>query len=270
MAGLIGNPLLVHVVIGARQDAHHLAPAGIDADGGAERVHDVDRFGLVELPRPRRERIRLRGERADRAKIDHVALQLRGHRFFQIGGDLHVLAAADRAKLGHAGHFGGEADAARALDAAVHRGLDQRAEILVLDRALVLAVAALVDAVGHGLVLQIALAALVADRAVERVIDEQKLHHPFARLAHHGRACGDDLRRIVLVRRQILHAHGAGGLRLGNADDLDQAHAAIAGDRQPFLEAETWNFRPGDFAGLEQRVLRRNVDLSAVDDEFGH
>jgi hypothetical protein len=34
------------------------------------------------------------------------------------------------------------------------------------------------------LVLQIALAALVADRAIERMIDEQKLHHAFLRI--HG------------------------------------------------------------------------------------
>ena len=59
VARLVGNPFLVDVVIGARQDAHHLAAAGIDADGAAERVHDVDRLGLVQLPRPRRERVRL-------------------------------------------------------------------------------------------------------------------------------------------------------------------------------------------------------------------
>jgi len=34
-------------------------------------------------------------ERADRAEIDHVALQLRGHRVLKISGDLHVLAAPD-------------------------------------------------------------------------------------------------------------------------------------------------------------------------------
>ena len=76
--------------------------------------------------------------------------------------------------LRHAGDFGGEADAAGAMDAAVHHRLDQRADVLVLDRALVLAEAVAVDAVGHRLVLQVALAALVADRAIERMIDEQE------------------------------------------------------------------------------------------------
>ncbi len=57
VARLVGNPFLVDVLIGARQNPHHLAAAGIDADGAAERVHDVDQFRLVELPGPRRERI---------------------------------------------------------------------------------------------------------------------------------------------------------------------------------------------------------------------
>ena len=270
VARLVGNPLLVHVVVDARQDAHHLAAAGVDADRGADRVHDVDRFGLVQLPRPRREGIGLRGQRADRAEIDDVALQLRRHRGFEIGGDLHVLAAADGAELRHARDFGGEADAAGAMDAAVHHRLDQRADILVLDRALVLVIAAVVDAVGHRLVLQIALAALVADRAIERMVDQQELHHPFARLAHHRALGVDHLGRAVAVRRQVLHAHRAGRLRLRHADDLDQAHAAVAGDRQPLVEAEARNLGARGFARLEQRVLRRHLDLASVDDELGH
>ena len=40
----------------------------------------------------------------------------------------------------------------------------------------------LAAAVGHRLVLQRALAALVADRAVERVVDQQELHDALLRL----------------------------------------------------------------------------------------
>jgi hypothetical protein len=49
-AGLVGDPLLVHVLMGARQDPHHLATARIEADVGADRVHHVDRFDLAQLP----------------------------------------------------------------------------------------------------------------------------------------------------------------------------------------------------------------------------
>ncbi len=148
--------------------------------------------------------------------------------------------------------------------------LDQRADIFVLDRALVFLEARVVDAISHGLVLQIALAALIADRAIQRMVDQQEFHHAFARLAHHRRLGVEDLRRAVLVRRQIAHAHGAGRHRLRHPDDLDQAHAAIAGDRQPLVVAEARNLRARRFARLQQRVLRRNVDLCAVNDDLGH
>ena len=55
MTGLVGNPLLVHVLVGARQDAHHLAAARVDADRRADGIHDIDGLGLVQFPGPRRE-----------------------------------------------------------------------------------------------------------------------------------------------------------------------------------------------------------------------
>src|SRR5215472_10758207 len=53
--------------------------------------------------------------------------------------------------------------------------------------ALVLAVAARINTIGHRLVLQIAFTALIADRAVERMVDQQEFHHAFARLLYHRR-----------------------------------------------------------------------------------
>jgi len=50
VAGLVGDPLLVDRLVDARQDANDFAAARVDADGGAERVHDVDRFGLDVFP----------------------------------------------------------------------------------------------------------------------------------------------------------------------------------------------------------------------------
>src|SRR5205807_2176021 len=175
-----------------------------------------------------------------------------------------------RAHLRRAADLGGEADAARALDAAVHRGLDQRAEIFVLDRALVLGEAAGVDTVAHRLVLQVALAALVADRAIQRMVDEQEFHHAFARLLHHRRPRGDFRRLALGAGTAVAHAPGAARDRLRAALHFDQAHPAIAGDRQPLVVAEARNLGAGGFARLQQRVLRGDIDLFAVDDEFGH
>jgi hypothetical protein len=146
----------------------------------------------------------------------------------------------------------------------------QRAQIFVLDGALVLAEAALIDAVSHGLILQVAFPALVADRTIERVIDEQEFHHAFARLAHHRRPGLDFGRFALRSGPAIAHAPSAARHRLRGASKLDQAHPAIARDRQPLLIAEARNLGARGFARLKQRVLRRYVDLFAVDNELGH
>src|SRR4029079_6990748 len=132
------------------------------------------------------------------------------------------LAAAGGAHLGRAGDFSREADAARALDAAVHRGLDQRAEIFVLDRSLVLGEAAGVDTIAHRLVLQVALAALVADRAVQGMVDQKEFHHAFARLLHHRRTRGDFRRLALGTRTAIAHAPGAACHRVWGSPALRQ------------------------------------------------
>src|SRR4029078_8315974 len=121
------------------------------------------------------------------------------------GGSL-FLARAERAQLGHAGHFGRETDAPRAMDAAVHDRLHQRADVLVLDGSLVLVVAAGIDTLGPRLVLQVAFAALIADRATERMVDQQEFHHAFAGLAHHRRLGVDDRRLAGRPPPAVAHA----------------------------------------------------------------
>ena len=58
----------------------------------------------------------------------------------------------------------------------------------------------------EGVVLQAALAGLVADRAVEGVVDEEELHHPLLRLL--------DLGHVGAHHHAVLHhLGGAAGLR---------------------------------------------------------
>src|SRR4030095_339068 len=45
---------------------------------------------------------------------------------------------------------------------------------------------------------------------------------------------------------------------------------AVLGQREPLVEEEARHPPPPRFARLQQRVLGRNVDLGAVDDELGH
>ena len=93
VARLVVRPFLVHRIVDARQDAHHLALADVDADVGADRVHDVDPGHLRQLPRPRLEAVGLRQQRADRAQVDEIARQFAAERLLEVGRDLAVLAA---------------------------------------------------------------------------------------------------------------------------------------------------------------------------------
>jgi hypothetical protein len=149
------------------------------------------------------------------------------------------------------------------VDAAGHEGLDDRTHIFLGDRPLVLFVAVVAAAIGHRLVLQVAFAALVADRAIERMVDQQELHHPLARLADAGRV-GEDL--LIVRGRQR-----AAGLGLGRPGlHLDQAHPAIAGDGQPLVIAEARDLLAGKLAGLEHRRALRHFDLDTVDLDHRH
>ena len=139
-----------------------------------------------------------------------------------VGADLHVLAAAGGAELLDAGDVLAEAHAARAVDAARHVGGHQRAEVLVLHHALALVEARRVAAEAHREILQLALAALVADRAVERMVDEQELHRRLLR--------ADGLRRLGEDLHALGDGRGAGRQRLRRLLHFHQAHAAVGRD----------------------------------------
>jgi hypothetical protein len=82
--------------------------------------------------------------------------------------------------------------------------------------------AALLAVVLHVVILQPALAGLIADRTVDRVIDQQKLQDGFPR--------GQDFGTLRQDRHALGHLRIAGDLQLGHLLDLDEAHAAISRD----------------------------------------
>ncbi len=98
-------------------------------------------------------------------------------------------------------------------------------------------------------VLQLALAALVADRAVERMVDQQELHHALLRLD-----------RLLGVRPH-LHALGrrrrARRQRLRRLLDLHQAHPAVGGDRQLLVIAEVRHVDAELVRGVHHRAAVR-------------
>ena len=168
----------------------------------------------------------------------------------------------ERADFLDARNFFGKADAAGAMDAAGHDRLDQRPHFLVVHRALVFLEAGAVVAVGHRLVLQVAFAALVADRAVERMVDQQEFHHAPAGL--------DRLFRIRKDDHAVQDRLGAGGDRLGRPLHLHQAHAAVAGNRQPLVEAEMRHFLADRLQCLEQGQAAVDLMHLAVNGDRCH
>ena len=109
-------------------------------------------------------------------------------------------------------------------------------------------------AVVERVVLQLALTGLVADRAVERVVDQQQLHHALARVASRDRsACGSPCRRFTGVLQAICS--------FGHAFDLDLAQAARAVDRELRMPAVV---RDLDAVHQQAQVVDRLEDRAAL------
>ena len=119
------------------------------------------------------------------------------------------------------------------MDAAGHVGGDERSEILVFDHPLAFTEARDSPPVAHRHVLELAFPALIADRTVERMVDQQKLHHRLLRPRREG------------GRRTNLHAlhdgRRARGKGFGRFLDLHQTHPAVGGNRQLAVVAKAWD-----------------------------
>ena len=102
------------------RNAQHFRAAGVDADVGADRVQHVDAVDLRQFPWAGYEGVGLGCQRADGAKVDDVARQLRRQRLFDVGADFHVLAAIGRAQIGDASDLRDKTNATGAVNAAVH------------------------------------------------------------------------------------------------------------------------------------------------------
>ena len=161
-----------------------------------------------------------------------------------------------------AGDLGREPGAAAALDAALaveqHEVADRHR---LLEVALLLDEARLAGTEREGLVLQRALAAAVAHRAVERVVDQQELEDAVLHRLHVGRLRVDD--HAVGHRRRARDLHAAHAL------DLDQAHAAHADRLHALVPAEARDVGAVLLRDLDEQLTARRLHLLAVDGD-GH
>ena len=149
---------------------------------------------------------------------------------WDIGGDDGGGAAVLDAEREDVHAFAAHAHAAIAEDAAGPVEEDDGGPLLLFAVVLGFGVEGFCGAVLEGHVLELALAAGVADGAVEGMVAEQELERGFAGLRDVGGLGEDD------------HAFGdrcgAGGLELGHLFDADDAHAAGGLQREARVVAE--------------------------------
>src|SRR5205085_3860235 len=161
--------------IHARPIAKDLSVAMSDEDVAADVAAVAYGVGGLEVPHSRFEAELARGQRAGRTDVRHA----RGHPVIQRrageNADLGRCAAFEEGELVRLGDFGAETDASRAVDAAIHVLDDVRPDRGAIHAgigALEFAVARLDRSVIERVVLQRTLTGLVADWAVERMINE--------------------------------------------------------------------------------------------------
>src|SRR5690606_11376360 len=175
-AAAVTQEVVVHRAVEAVLDAADFAVALAGADVAAAGAAMADARGELHVPLAVVALgVGLVGEHAGRADLGEVAGELALQHAVLDTAEVHDVVGAVDAQVGAAGVVLVVAHAAVAGDAAVHLVGDERAEFLVLVGALGEAIAALVVAGHHRHVLQVAVTAFLAHRAVVRVVGHQPL-----------------------------------------------------------------------------------------------
>ena len=243
---LVGKPAPVDRVAVDAHEAQHAVARRLDRDARADGVDDAGGLDLFEIPRAGLEAIRLRGERTHRADLHRVATEVRRERIVGEGVDLGEVAPSLEVDQRVTSHLLREARAAIAQDATLAVEVDEIADRDGLfEVALLFDEARLARAVGHGLILQRALAALVAHRAIERVVDQQEFEHALA--AFHG------LGVLRVHHHAFGHRRRARRLQLGHLVDLHQADATGGIDAETGVVAVIRDLDASFNGGLEDR-----------------
>ncbi len=185
--------------------------------------------------------------------------------------------------------LGGKSHAPRAHDASFGVVDDGRAEhdaLRLVDRLVVHAF--LLAVVLEPIVLEAALAGLIADRAIDGVVQKKKLlnlgaslRHLVGRLALHFhvldhrhlasrlelRLLRHDVVVLLFVPGEDVEHHRA---LTGRRRDLDQAHAAVGGNAEPRVPAVMRNVDPHPVSGADDRVPFFEGNVASVELERGH
>jgi hypothetical protein len=199
------------------------------------------------------------GECADGADVDAHAALFTVELVAAIGRDDGRDIAVLNSESPDVHAFTADACAAVAKDAAWTVVEDGGGPLLLVAVSLGVDHKALAGTVLECHVLQFALAAGVADGAVERVIAEEEFDGGFARLGDLGRFGGKYL--------AFCDGGGAGGLELGDLLLADDAHAAGGLKAEAGVVAEGGDFDAGFAACLNEQSPCGSGQLFAIDCE---
>ena len=166
-----------------------------------------------------------------------------------------VIAALENRQLRSLRHFVEEARASRAQDASLLIEHHARADVDRLALVIFLGQrkARRLLIVIHVVVLQLALAGLIANRTIDRMVDQQEFEHRLLR--------GLGLGAFGVNDHPFGDARVACDLQLRCFFDFDQAHPAVAGDRSSRDGSNSAESRcrrvrpPGSHSGWRQRQL---------------
>ncbi len=257
-AGLVANPAVVHQVVGPGGDALHFVESCAERHVAVAGAMTAQGIGVGEIPRPRSETEIGIGECTNGTDIDHVAGEPGVVWLFVEGGhavlestvehnqrliffnDVAVARTplASDAPFAVDGNHRTERRGFFAVKTVVLHARIRRAEL-------------------ERVVLKRTLAALVAYRTIQRMVEESELQHALLRFF--------DFFRVGLDDHALTDRHRACSHHLRHLLHFDQTHPATAEGSEFFVVAENRNFYIHRFGGIHHHGPFGNRYGFAVD-----
>src|SRR5262245_46734564 len=173
-ASIVADPGLIQGIILARLEAIHMLIVMMDVDVTTTRTARTDRFGLLEKPDPNLEAKILAGQGANRTDINSIPSVRIIELFARKRGNLCRVTTLENAQLVGLRDLFAETHTACAQDTAFRVKDDVRAKVYDLAAMHFLFLkAAMIEAILHVIILQSPFPCLIADRAVQRMIDQR-------------------------------------------------------------------------------------------------
>src|SRR5215510_2094738 len=225
VTSLVAKPMAIDRFVDPRLKTIDVVLIGFDADIAAGAATGADGRRFLQIPDANFEAEIAVRQRAHWTDINDVSRKWIIENRIREQRNGGVIAAIDHRKFVGPGNLLKKAHTARAFDAALAVKYDVGTENFPFAVVLLsLLEAAPLEIVRHVIILQPALPRLITDRAIQRVIYQKKLHHRLSN-RQHFRALGQN-------RHPFRRLSVTSDLELRHFLNLDEAHAAVAGDRQ--------------------------------------